>query len=286
MEIVVPHLPSVEGIDKVRHKYPQVRFIEVRDLRMYTDQSGSREHHDELRARGIAAAQGEIVALIEDHGTAAEDWGAQLVASHRTAAAAVGGSIENGIDRSLNWAVYFCDFLRYQRPLPEGESLIASDANVSYERSALAAIEPVWKEVFHEHSVNAALRARGERVVLSSTAIVYQNRLGLTLGPALRERFVWGRSYAATRAGLSNGSRRIFWAVFSPVLPLLMLARMTLLAWHKRRTMGAFVRAFPLTAALIVSWSWGELTGYLTGKANAAGTQAAEAISRGSHVGS
>ena len=73
----------------------------------------------------------------------------------------MGGAIENSIDRPLNWAVYFCDFLRYQTPLPDGESALASDANVSYKRTALQAIQPVWRDVFHETSVNAALRARG-----------------------------------------------------------------------------------------------------------------------------
>jgi hypothetical protein len=38
-----------------------------------------------------------------------------------------------------------------------------------------------------------------------------------------------------------------------------MLARMTVMAWKKRRTFGAFLRAFPVTAALIVSWSWESL---------------------------
>jgi hypothetical protein len=280
MEIVVPHLPTVAGIERVRKKYPQARFFEVRDLRLYTGKTGSREHHDEIRARGIAEATGDIVALIEDHGNAAENWGASVVAAHREPVAAVGGAIENGIDRALNWAVYFCDFLRYQRPLPSGDSNIASDANVSYKRAVLRTIEGVWKEVFHEHSVNAALRAKGERVVLASDAVVYQHRLGLTLGLAMRERYVWGRSYAATRVGLASTSKRLFWSVFAPALPVLMLTRMTLMAWRKRRTMGAFFKAFPLTAALIVSWSWGELIGYLT-----ADSKAAEAISRGSHLG-
>jgi hypothetical protein len=65
-----------------------------------------------------------------------------------------------------------------------------------------------------------------------------------------------------------------------------MMARMTLMAWQKRRTMTAFVKAAPLTAALLVSWSCGEWIGYVTGRANAAGSQAAEAIARGSQASS
>jgi hypothetical protein len=280
MEILVPHLPSTAGISALRERYPEARFIEVRDLRMYADASGSREHHDELRARGMAEARGSIIALIEDHGIAAEDWAAQMVESHRNGGAAIGGAIESAIDRPLNWAVYFCDFLRYQLPLPKGDSPIASDANVSYKRAALESVASVWAEVFHESSVNSALRARGERIALDPGIVVYQHRQGLTVGLALRERFVWGRSYAATRGALAPAPQRLFWSAFAPALPVLMLARMTVMAWKKRRTFGAFLRAFPLTTALIVSWSCGEFTGYLTRKANAQGAQAAEAISR------
>ncbi|HEY7339053.1 MAG TPA: hypothetical protein VH639_29460 [Bryobacteraceae bacterium] len=281
MEIIVPYLPSAAGIAEARRKFPAVRFLEIADSRLYTGCAGSREHHDELRARGMIQAAGSIVALIEDHGVAAEDWAARVVESHRGPAAGVGGAIENGVDRPLNWAVYFCDFLRYQRPLPAGESWFASDANVSYKRAALESVAPVWAGVFHESSVNAALRERGESIALDPEIAVYQRRQELRLGSALGERFVWGRSYAATRAGLAGTPQRIFWSAFAPALPVLMLARMTSMAWKKRRTFGAFARAFPLTAALIVSWSWGELAGYLTGRANAAGSQAAEAISKG-----
>jgi hypothetical protein len=56
---------------------------------------------------------------------------------------------------------------------------------------------------------------------------------------------------------------------------------MTLMAWKKRRTMAAFLKAVPLTVVLTLSWSWGEFVGYVTGRANAAGPQAAEAIARG-----
>jgi hypothetical protein len=283
-EIIVAHLPGTTGIARLRKRYPDVVFEEVNDLRMYTPGRGGREHHDEIRARGLALARGEIVALIEDHGIPARDWSAKIVERHRQPIAALGGAIENGVDRPLNWAVYFCDFLRYQNPLPEGESSIASDANVSYKRSTLLAILSVWEEVFHESAVNSALRSRGEKLALAPDVVLYQNRLELRLGSALKERFVWGRSYAATRAGLSGSFHRVFWAMFAPVLPALIMARMTRMAWAKRRTFGAFLKALPLTSALTVSWSWGEFTGYATGRANAGGAQAAEAIARGSRV--
>jgi hypothetical protein len=286
MEIVVPHHPFVQGIDQVRDRYPGVKFVKAGDLRTYTGRPGSREHHDELRARGLAATSGSIVALIEDHGVPAPDWAARFVEAHGGSYAALGGAIENGIDRPLNWAVYFCDFLRYQSPLPESETTTVSDANVAYKHSALDSVRPVWQEIFHEASVNGALEKQGQKLAFAPRAVLYQHRQGLRLGAALRERFVWGRSYGATRARLAGSAKRLFWCVFVPALPVLMMARMTVAAWKKRRTMAPFCKALPFTAALAVSWSCGELVGYFSGRANAAGTQAAEAIARGSAAAS
>jgi hypothetical protein len=286
MEIIVPYHPSVSGIHEMRRLYPDVLFHQVDDLRTYTGHSGSREHHDELRAQGLALARGSIVALIEDHGVAAADWSKQIVQAHRNPAAAFGGAIENGIDKPLNWAVFFCDFLRYQNPLSAGESELASDANVSYKRDALVLIRPVWTQIFHEWSVNQALRTRGERVHLAPGIVVHQHRQGLTLRSALAERFVWGRSYAGTRTKLAGSAKRMFWLAFSPALPVLMLLRMLAMAIRKRRTAWLFVKTLPLTSLLIVSWCCGEFAGYATGRANRDGAVAGEALARGSAAAS
>src|ERR1700740_1572270 len=82
MEIIVPVLPATAGVAELRRKYPEARIFEAPDLRLYTGQPGSREHHDELRARGMAQARGRIVALIEDHGIAAEDWATRVIEHH------------------------------------------------------------------------------------------------------------------------------------------------------------------------------------------------------------
>ena len=92
MEIIVPYHPAVEGIAGLRNQHPDVRFLEVPDLRTYTGRGGNREHHDELRARGLAQARGSLVALIEDVGIPARDWSARVVEAHHQPFAAVRGA--------------------------------------------------------------------------------------------------------------------------------------------------------------------------------------------------
>jgi len=47
------------------------------------------------------------------------------------------------------------------------------------------------------------------------------------------------------------------------VLPLVLMLRMTAIAWRRRRLFGKFVRSAPLVALLVLSWSAGECAGYL-----------------------
>ena len=183
----------------------------------------------------------------------------------------------------IELGLYFCDFGKYQTRCPPGESPFVSDANVSYKRSALESIRSTWQETFHETAVNWALASRGEKLTLSPKIIVYQNRGSLRLGNALKERFIWGRSYAATRGTLAGGSKRRSMRPSPPVLPLILLARMAANVLKKRRCIGAFLKALPLTATLTVSWSSGELAGYLTGRANSSGAAAGGIVARASN---
>ena len=263
MEIIVPYHPNTDGIDAIRSRFPEVRLVTVADPEIAARKAGSREHHDTLRARGLAAARGQIVALLEDQARPDRHWSEHIIAAHATDAAAVGGAIENGIDRPLNWAVYFCDFARYQNPLPAGASEFASDANTAYKRAALDSVRPLWQASFREVVVNGALIAAGRSIVLSPDIVVYQQRSDLELGSALRERFVWGRSYGATRSTMLTTFRRLVYAALCPLLPLVTLQRIAGIAWRRRRHFGKFLRAVPLIALLSSSWSAGECAGYL-----------------------
>jgi hypothetical protein len=264
-EVIVPYHPLTRGIDEVKRRFAKIRFIEIGDIAGVSDEKPGREHHDILRARGLAAARGEIVALLEDHGRADPHFSRRVVEAHRSGRAAVGGAMDNEVDRALNWAVYFCDFGRYQNPVHAGEAATVSDANVSYDRSALSRVVSVWRDAFREPAVNAALTDSGVKLYLDPGVIVSQNRGELSLGTALRERFVWARSYAVERSRGATLSRRFVYAAMSPALPVILTSRMTLAAARKRTRLRQFVRALPFTLVLTAGWAAGEAVGYLTG---------------------
>lgn len=269
LEILVPYYPPVAGLDELRGRYPGVSFLACEPTPLTALQGGSREHHGALCARGMQAARGDIVALLEDHERPDPHWAAAVVAAHQQPYAAIGGPIENDIDQPLNWAVYFCDFARYQNPLPAGPSLFASDVNVAYKRQALEGIRPVWHTHYDEPLVHAALLSKGETLALAPNMVVYQYRLGLRLESALRERVVWGRSYSAGRVRQASVGRRAVYAILTPLLPAMLVTRMARTVFSKGRSRRAFLQALPLTLALLIAWAWGEGLGYLTGQPHA-----------------
>lgn len=264
MEVLVTCEAGLPGIKQLKQQFPEAGFITVEKLR--TARSGpSREHHDELRGIGMRKARAPLIALVEDVGRPDPNWAAALVKEHGQSYSAIGGAMENGIDRPLNWALYFGDFGRYQNPVSRGQSFFVSDANVCYKRGALEQVAESWADTYSESRVHAALVARGEVMALSPDVVVYQHRLNLRLGAALVERYVWGRSYAAIRVEGVAAWRRAVFALLCPLLPSVLFLRQLRKVLSTKRNRAAFVRAFPLTAMLDVAWSYGEFVGYVTG---------------------
>ena len=89
---------------------------------------------------------------------------------------AIGGAVEKQTpDKTLSWAFYLADYLRYLDP-QEGPSDHLTDGNVSYKRAALEKIKHLWAEEFHENVVHAALAGNGGSLWLSPKIIVRQKR--------------------------------------------------------------------------------------------------------------
>jgi hypothetical protein len=268
-EILVPWDAPCAAVLELRSKFPDAKFLELAGVDTSAARAGaSREHHDTLRTLGLKNARGRAVILTEDHAHAEPRWCAGLLRTleEHPKAGCVGGAVECGGEGLLAFAVYLCDFGRYQNPLPEGPAWFVSDSNVCYRREALDAVVDGWKQDYHETIVHGALAAKGFELRLTPRVVVWQARTGLTLGEALKERFVWGRSYAGSRvAGVGLGKRLVF-AAFTPALPFLLTLRLLKGAWQKKRFVGRALLAAPLLLLLSIVWSLGELTGYLTGR--------------------
>ena len=104
-----------------------------------------------------------MIVLTEDHAHAASAWCRAMASALRQhpQAAAVGGAVECDSNQALAWAVWFCDFGRYQNPLPDGPAAYVSDSNVAYRRDALDRVSAAWQDDYHEAAVHAAMLDAG-----------------------------------------------------------------------------------------------------------------------------
>ncbi|HEX6559878.1 MAG TPA: glycosyltransferase [Longimicrobiales bacterium] len=264
LEVIVPHDDRVGDMAVLRRQFPAVQFVH---------QPG-RHSYAELRSLGFRTARGDIIALTEDHCSPEPEWCATILNLHRGPYAAVGGSVDkSGHDSALNWAIYLSDFGRYMNPVHQGPAGYLTDCNVSYKRSAIEPIAELWADAFHETTVNWALQDRGEKLLLSPTVVVQQQRT-LTWDYALRERFNFGRLFASTRVAAVGPAKRAVYAAASGALPFIIVGRVVRNVAEKRRAVSQFFMSLPHIIVLALTWSLGEFVGYLTGRASPTGDAA------------
>lgn len=268
-EILVPFDEPSRDVLRLASSFPDVRFIPLEGVDTREARAGaSREHHDLLRTLGLRGARGHYVILTEDHAHADPRWCANLLAALEAhpRAACVGGAVEWGGTSLLSYAVYLCDFGRYQNPLPDAPAVFVSDSNVCYRRDALDAIADRWQQQYQETVVHGELARAGHELRLTPRAVVWQARHGLHWSGALRERFVWGRSYAGSRVAGQPSVKRLVLTALTPALPFILSWRYFSGAWSRGQARGRLLlTALPLFL-LSASWSLGEMAGYLTGR--------------------
>lgn len=271
LEVIVPWDATVSSTAALAAKFPDVIFPGLGELtteRPITSEAGRHELFDRRRAAGLAAAGGDLVAILEDRGVPRGDWAETVVRLHaENEHAVIGGAIECAPrQRLLNWSFWVTDFGRYGLPFEAHEASWVSDVNVTYKRRAVDATRELWRERFREPIVHWGLIERGESMLLSPELVVLHRRPPATLGELIPERFHWGRLFGHIRAMHLSAARRLVYALAGPLIPLLLLVRHGRVQARRGR-LGRYLRAAPLVAILLVAWTTGEVWGYVTRRA-------------------
>ncbi len=225
----------------------------------------------QLRAAGIASAQGEVIALIEDHCTLDEKWCAEVKKAHKSSQSIVGGAVENASrERLLDWAVYFYDYGRFMLPGKAGVVSSLSGMNISYKRFVLESVGENYREGFFEAFINEQLKEQGHSLYLQPSMIVYHQKK-YRMGDALIQCYHLARSFAGRRVLNDPRLKRASFIVGSLMLPVLLPARIVLTIAEKRRHLKELFLSLPHLVTLMASWSFGELCGYLLGEGASGG---------------
>lgn len=267
VEILVPIERGLDAVGVLGVEFDDVLFPDLGDLPLTVRESGpfqEHERYDLRRSAGLLLARGDVIAVLEDHGTPAPDFCAAVLAAHaRDPAAAIGGTVGNGVDRAMNDALWLCDFGRYAPPQQAGPRTTLTDICVAYRRDALLAIRHVWAERFHEPAIHAALAAAGGALRLDPTVRVVEERPSRPLGHRFAERLAWGRLYGDLRStGWSAGRRFLHAAASALLVPPVLFLRALRIA-GPRLPLRRRLRMLPALAFLTVGWGLGEAFGTL-----------------------
>jgi glycosyltransferase involved in cell wall biosynthesis len=220
----------------------------------------------ELWKRGIELSSGRWVAFTTANFVPAKNWVAELSALLQSDHAAVGGVFEKGTpDKISQWAIYF---LRYAAYLPSRfpglVSQLAAD-NAVYQRWVFEKYAELIEYGFWEHPLNRRLSIDGYSLFLTPALKVSMGYFSPS-GDFFQQRFLHGRMFGAERAVQASTLGRLLYILTSPLIPLVLIARVTRNVLKNKVYMIKFFLSLPWILYYLLGWSLGELSGYLIGK--------------------
>jgi glycosyltransferase involved in cell wall biosynthesis len=258
-EVILIDCHGPETRTRLAEKFPNLRIL-PQDVR---------KPIPDLRRIGVENARGEIVAILEEHCVASPEWLKTMAASFDRGTTAIGGSVlDQNYKRLRDWVTYFVEYNAYMPPVPRGNVADLPGNNVAFRKDVLLKYLGQLKEGYWEAFLYSRLAA--EKAVLKSVPEMAVYHCGpFDYGYYLGQRYLFSRAYAGARRNVMPVSRRILYALLSPALPALLLARISARVWQKKHRVGRYVQALPLIVPATIVYIFGELTGYLFGPGDA-----------------
>ncbi len=278
-ERAIAHLLAQEGIDRAEVlvidagppgaaglagcDHPSVRVIRVEQERTY----------GELRALGVRAAQGEIVAFLEDHAFVSPGWLQAVEQAFEGPWDAVGGIVRNanpgvGVSQAITWV----DYGPWLGDGSGGEAQMIPGNNSAYGRRRLLRYgEDLDRLLMTDVLLQWRILADGGRLYLAPSLSV--DHLAVTaFGPAMRLQHHYHRCLAALRAEEYGWSwlRRMAYALAAPAV----LGRRMARTWGQARRWDGFtwrwwLKELPIILSLQVACVLGLGAGALLGPGRA-----------------
>jgi hypothetical protein len=229
------------------------------------------------RAAGVRAATAPVVFIGETHSYPDPGWAEALIRAHDQPWAVVTPGFGNANpDGALSWSIFLLDYGRWLAGLPAGEISISPTHNVAYKRAVLLELgEALDRALSHSDVLNIHLTSRGHRAYFEPTARIDHVNVSQPV-PWVAERFLCGLLIAGQRAERWSLPRRIAYLCGSPLIPLVVLARVMAGVRQARRQVRLPWGTLPglLVAAIIAAV--GEMVGYARGVSSAADRQMTE----------
>jgi len=253
MEIVVVDRVGDEVADFLLREHPGVRLIAL-------DRSTG---VPELRARGVRAAAGKIIAVLGDYCEPSSSWCREILAAHTAhSELVIGGVIEPSAPRSMaDRAAFLCEYGACLDSESGAAVMTLPGPNVSYKRAVVEAAGDLLENGLWETLLHRRLERRGYGLRSSSRVRVRHHKHYTTVR-FCRERYHFGRAFAAARSRELSGAGRLLHTATAPGLPLLLAGRV---GWELAGRLG-IGRVVPLTPYILLFMTaagLGEVMGYV-----------------------
>lgn len=226
--------------------------------------------HGELhasRAAGIRGSRGPLVALAETHAFPQRGWlDAVLAAFAADGATVVGPAMINATDRTaIGWSNFLLDYGPWAEPVQAPEGVGVPGHNSVFRRDALLGLGDELESLLRiDLMLIERLVAAGGRLQLVPEARVAHLSVE-GWWSWLRERVLAGQMFATARATGWSRRRRLFYALASPVIPLLRAPRVRRDFRRTRDRQPAPRRVALVTAVGLLASALGEHLGYAYG---------------------
>lgn len=260
VELIVVDRCGGETYARIERDYPFATLINA--------ELDHRPSVPELRAIGVKHAKGDIIAIIEEHCVAPQNWTGTIRSSFREEDAAIGGPIlDNDFRRQRDWVVYFSEYHNFLPPWSEGDRYMLNGANIAYNREKLMKYVDIlgsgyWEVVLHPLlSRDGAFRAVPDMGVFHTGPFNYIYYL--------EQRYLLSRTWGGTQREKVSPAKRLFYLVAAPLFPPLLLARISHRVLKSKQLLLNYLSALPLMVPVVIAYVWGEWLGYLFGVGDA-----------------
>jgi len=219
----------------------------------------------QMRADAFRQAQGNAVAVIEDHVIVPPGWARQMLDALEQGEGIVGGSVENAAtDNLMDWAAFLCEYSHCIPPIESGSVSWLTGNNVIYRKKLLDEYREITDAGKWENYLHDTLRDEGVPLICNPE-IVVGHKKHYTFSEYMSQRYLYARSYAGARIKGAALPKRILYGLAAFILPPLLFYRIVTRIYSKGKHRALLFKSLPLIALFVTSWGWGEVVGYWFG---------------------
>ena len=256
-EVIIVDSSVDQTPEIIKKFYPHFTLLEFSE----------RKYCGDARNIGISRAKGNLIAFIDADCTVSTNWIDNVILAHREPYLAIGGAIANGNkDDYVGWAAYFTEFSKW---MPTENSCFFEDvagASMTYKKQVFQRFGYLIEGTYgSDTEFHWRMAGAGEKIRFNPSLVVYHHNIS-NLKSFLSHEFIHGRYFGRVRARHKSFStfRKYAYAILFPLIIGKLSFKLVQNNISNPVYLRHFIRCLPIVLLGPVSWTFGEIAGYLS----------------------